>query len=228
MCGRFIIKRPWSEIHRLYQLTLDPGFNLRERYNVAPTQTVLTIRSDAEKHRTAAELRWGLIPFWAKDAKIGYSLINAMSETVADKPSFREAFRLRRCIIPADGFYEWKKLDAKTKQPYAIVPARDDEMFSFAGLWERWKDKASGDTIESCTIITTEPNAVCAPIHNRMPVILPETAWARWLGEEKAERDELLSLLKPYDAKRMRAYPVGVAVGNVKNQGPELMAPVAA
>lgn len=117
MCGRFIIKRPWSEIHRLYRLTVDPGLNLRERYNVAPTQDVLVIRADAEKHRTAAELRWGLIPFWAKDTNIGYSLINAMSETVADKPSFREAFKQRRGIIPADGFYEWKKLDAKTKQP---------------------------------------------------------------------------------------------------------------
>src|SRR5438477_11274422 len=151
---------------------------------VAPTQDILAVRFNPEtKERALDMLRWGLVPYWAKDIKIGFSLINAKAETVAEKPAFREAFTKRRCIIPADGFYEWKKLDAKTKQPYAIV-MKDRSVFGFAGLWERWKDKVSGEIVQSCAIVTTEPNEVCAPIHNRMPVILSPENYARWLGEE--------------------------------------------
>lgn len=219
----------WREIHDLYAIHDDEGIvpnDFGERYNIAPSQRVAVVRK-GDTGRQFAMLRWGLIPFWAKDAKIGYTMINAKAEGIEAKPAFREAFKARRCIIPASGFYEWKKLDEKNKQPYAIVPSRDGDWFAFAGLWERWKDKANDETVESCTIITTTPNEICAPIHNRMPVILPAETWPRWLGEEKVERNELLALLRPYDAAKMRAYPVGKAVGNVKNQGPELMAPVA-
>src|SRR5438477_11225597 len=180
MCGRFVLKAPFSELVRLYNVT--NNINLEPRYNIPPTEDVAVVRSH-DGNRTLDMLRWGLVPYWAKDIKIGFSLINAKAETVAEKPAFREAFTKRRCIIPADGFYEWKKLDPKTKQPYAIV-MKDRSVFGFAGLWERWKDKVSGEIVQSCAIVTTEPNEVCAPIHNRMPVILSPENYARWLGEE--------------------------------------------
>jgi putative SOS response-associated peptidase YedK len=202
--------------------------NWPPRYNLAPTQGALAVRFNAEtKERTLDVLRWGLIPFWAKDAEIGYSLINARAEGIDTKPSFREAFKTRRCIIPADGFYEWKKLDAKTKQPYAIVPV-GYEPFAFAGLWERWKDAASGETVLSCSIVTTEPSSITAPIHNRMPVILDRATWPVWLGEAPTERAELLALLKPCPAERMRAYTVGARVGNVRNDDRSILEEVAA
>jgi putative SOS response-associated peptidase YedK len=226
MCGRYLLKTPFAELVRLYNLT--NSVNLRARYNIAPTQGVAVVRSHPETGlRTLDELRWGLVPFWAKDLKIGYSLINAKAETVAEKPSFREAFKQRRCVIPADGFYEWKRLDAKSKQPYAIV-MKDRGPFGFAGLWERWKDKTSGETVESCTIITTEPNAVCAEIHNRMPVILEPGTYARWLGEQSASADALRALLVPFPASAMEAYPVSARVGNVKNTDAALIEPLGA
>lgn len=165
------------------------------------------------------------MPYWAKDIKIGYSLINAKCETVAEKPAFRDAFKERRCIIPADGFYEWRKLDTKTKQPYAIV-MKDRSVFGFAGLWERWKNRATGETIQSCSIITTTPNEVCAPIHDRMPVILEPASYARWLGEEPTEPPHLMMMLKPYPADAMEAYPVGPRVGSVKNTHAALFEPL--
>jgi len=224
MCGRFILKTPFSELVRLYNLT--NSVNLAPRYNVAPTQDVAVVRSSADQGRTLTMVRWGLVPWWAKDLKMGASMINAKAETIATKPAFREAFQSRRCIVPADGFYEWKKLDAKRKQPYAIMP-RESGLFSFAGLWERWRDKASGETVQSCTIITTEPNELCAPIHNRMPAILPERAWERWLGEKPASSAELQALLISYPADAMTAFPIGSRVGNVNNEGPELIEPAA-
>jgi putative SOS response-associated peptidase YedK len=226
MCGRFVLKAPFSELVKLYNIT-NIGVNLEPRYNIAPTLDIAVVRSNPETGRTLDMLRWGLVPWWAKDTKIGYSTINAKAETIATKPAFRDAFKARRCIIPADAFYEWKKLDAKRKQPYAIVP-KDGGVFSFAGLWERWKDKTSGETLRTCTIITTEPNELCAPIHNRMPAILPPEAWGPWLGEKDSPCDELLKLLRPYPAQQMRAYPIGAKVGNVKNEGAELLEPIAA
>jgi putative SOS response-associated peptidase YedK len=154
-------------------------------------------------------------------------MINAKAETVAEKPAFREAFKSRRCLIAADGFYEWKKLDTKTKQPYAIA-MQDRSMFGFAGLWERWTDKASGEVVRSCTIITTTPNEVCAPIHDRMPVIVSPEDYGKWLGEHEADPVRLLQMLKPFPAEQMECFPVGVAVGNVKNDEPALLVPVAA
>ncbi len=171
-------------------------------------------------------LWWGLVPFWAKETKIGYSLINAKAETVAEKPAFRDAFKSRRCLIAADGFYEWKKIGAKTKQPYAIT-MKDRGLFGFAGLWERWTDKASGEVVRSCSIITTTPNEVCAPIHDRMPVIVAPEDYGKWLGEESADPLRLPQMLKPYPAERMTCFPVDSRVGNVKNDDAALVEAIA-
>jgi putative SOS response-associated peptidase YedK len=227
MCGRFIISKFPDDVARWFGTT-GPLPNSRPRYNVAPTDQVAVVRFNAEtKQRTLDTLRWGLVPYWAKDVRIGATMINAKAETVAEKPAFREAFKSRRCLIPADGFYEWAKLDAKTKQPYAIV-MKDRSLFGFAGMWERWTDKASGEVVRSFTIITTTPNDVCAPIHDRMPVIIEPANYGRWLGEEPADPMRVLMMLKPFPAEQMEAYPVGAAVGNVKNDEAALLTPIAA
>src|SRR5437868_6563105 len=187
-----------------------------------PTDTLPVVRVDRDCRRSLDLFRWGLVPWWAKDIKIGARCINAMAETVATKPAFRDAFkRGQRCIVPVDGFYEWQKRPAGPKQPFAIAAA-DGRPLAMAGLWERWKEPTAGETIQTFTIVTGPPNELVAPIHNRMPVILPPEAWRRWLGEEVVDSDELLALLRPYPAELMRAYPVGLAVGNVRNNGPEL------
>jgi putative SOS response-associated peptidase YedK len=224
MCGRFVLKAPFSELVRLYNIT--NNLNLQPRYNIPPTEDVPVLRSHDGK-RTVDMLRWGLVPWWAKDFKVSFSNINAKAETVAEKPAFRDAFKERRCIIPADGFYEWRKLDTKTKQPYAIV-MKDRSVFGFAGLWERWKNRATGETTQSCSIITTTPNEVCAPIHDRMPVILLRENYARWLGEEVTEPPHLMAMLKPYPADAMEAYPVTTRVGSVKNTDAALFEPLEA
>jgi len=225
MCGRFVLKAPFSELVRLYNVT--NNLNLEPRYNMPPTENIAAVRPDpVGTGRRLDMLRWGLVPWWAKDLKVSFSNINAKAETVAEKPAFRDAFRERRCVIPADGFYEWKKIDAKTKQPYAIV-MKDRSVFGFAGLWERWKDRASGEMIQSCTIITTTPNEVCAALHDRMPVILEPKDYARWLGEEATDPPHLMAMLRPYPAEAMEAYPVSARVGNVKNTDATLFEPLA-
>lgn len=222
--GRYKLTVSFREIVRLYNLT--NSVNLPSRYNIAPTQDVLVVIDDgATKQRRGEMMRWGLVPFWAKDAKIGYSLINAKAETVAEKPAFRDAFKKRRCIIPADGFYEWQKIDAMRRQPY-LIAMKDDRPFSFAGLWEKWTDEASGEVIRSCTIITTEPNALCAPIHNRMPVILDPSSYARWLGKRPVTSNELQGMLRPYPANEMKAIKIGPRIGNVKYDEPSLVEPL--
>jgi putative SOS response-associated peptidase YedK len=222
MCGRFQASSSPAELARWFKTT-GPIPNMRQRYNAAPTQDLPIVLRDAESgERRLEALRWGLVPFWAKDAKIAYSTINAMAETVATKPAFRDAFKSRRCLVPADGFYEWQKLDANTKQPYRIVMA-DDLPMAFAGLWERWKDPASGETVRSFTIVTTAPNALCAPIHNRMPAILDAADWQTWLGEVPASSDELQALLQPFAAERMEAHRIGPEIGNVRNDNAGLI-----
>jgi putative SOS response-associated peptidase YedK len=226
MCGRFIITTAATALRDLFG-TRNALPNFRPRYNAAPTDQlpiILRDRDTGERHLNV--LRWGLIPFWARDAKIGYSTINAKAETVAEKPAFREAFNSRRCLVPADGFYEWHKVGAKAKQPYRIS-MRDGATFAFAGLWERWNDRASGELVRSFTIVTTTPNAICAPIHDRMPVILEPSSYGQWLGDEPADAVRLLMMLRPYPAERMTAYPVSARVGNVRNDDAALIEPIA-
>jgi putative SOS response-associated peptidase YedK len=224
MCGRFQASRSPAEIARWFKTT-GPLPNAQPRYNAAPTQSLLTVLRDPESGERRLEvLRWGLIPYCARDAKIAYSTINAKAETVAATPAFRDAFRRRRCLVPAHAFYEWQQRDAKTKQPYRIVMA-DGSPMAFAGLWERWKEPTSGETVRSFTILTTSANALCAPIHNRMPVILDTRDYPRWLGEAPATGDELQALLKPFPAEHMQAHEVGQRIGNVKNEDAGLIEP---
>ena len=193
------------------------------RYNIAPTQSVLAIRRQSQTlSRELVLLRWGLIPSWAKDEKIGHSLINARAETVAEKPSFRSAFKKSRCLIVADGFYEWRNVDGK-KQPY-FIHLKNDQPFAFAGLAERWK--SDGKTIESCAIVTTEPNSLMAELHNRMPAIISPTDYDCWLDPEFQSREELLAMLRPYAAEEMAAHPVSTWVNNPRHESAQCLAPL--
>ena len=227
MCGRYTNRFTWKELHERLDLIGTP-LNLRPRYNVAPSQDVAVVRA-AEEGRTLAMLRWGLIPSWAKDHAIGHKLINARSETAAEKPSFRSAFRHRRCLIPADGFYEWQRRGG-ARQPW-LFGLRDGPMI-FAGLWERWTvpedaaltgslaERSSGDTVETCTILTTAANETVAPVHGRMPVILPPDAWDAWLAGEEVP-------LGPCPADAMTAHPVSAHVNRPANDDPRCVEPIA-
>lgn len=200
------------------------GHELAPTYNGAPQSMQPVVRLDADTcEREFAIMRWGLVPFWSKDGKAGYSTINAKAETLLTSPLFREAFK-RRCLIPADWFYEWQKLNAATRQPYAIA-LKDGSLFAFAGLWERWKDTAAWKSLETFTIVTTDPNALMEPIHNRMPVILHKHNYDRWLSPGEPSRLPV-DLLRPYDAEAMSAWKVGPDVGNVRNNRPELVEPI--
>jgi putative SOS response-associated peptidase YedK len=188
------------------------------RYNIAPTQEVLVVVQDpTTPKRRARRHRWGLIPAWAKDPAIGNQLINAQAETAATKPAFRAAFRKRRCLILADGFYEWKK-EGRHKQPY-YIRLRDGRPFAFAGLWELW-DGPGGTAIDSCTILTATPNDLLRPLHHRMAVILPPGDYARWLDPGIQDPEVLQPLLRPYPAEEMTAYPVGTVVNNPAHDTP--------
>ena len=224
MCGRFVQKTPLGDIRVLFETT-NPVPNAAARYNAAPTDNLAVVRYNPQTRARALDLlRWGLVPLWAKDPSVGPKAINARRETIAANNLFRDAFEHRRCLVPADGFYEWQKEGGQTR-PYAIVPLEGD-IFAFAGLWERWRNPADGSILRSFTIVTGLPNPLCRPIHERMPVILPKAAWPLWLGEAEASPDELLALLQPYPAEKMRAYPIGKAVGNVKNDEPGLLTPL--
>ncbi len=225
MCGRVVQKTPLNEIRVLFE-TVNPVPNAAATYNGAPTDMLPVVRLDRDGRRSLDLLRWGLIPSWAKDKSIGPRCINAMAETVATKPAFRDAFPQRRCLVPVDFFYEWQKT-ARGKQPYAIGLA-DSSPMALAGLWERWKDRSDGVALYTFSIITGAANELIAPIHNRMPVILPQRVWRSWLGEDRVETDELMAMLLPYPAEAMRAHPVAARVGNVRNNDPELLEPAAA
>src|SRR5208283_2665160 len=200
------------------QICLSVGTLLR-----AKMSSLLTIRYNHEtKQRSLDALRWGLIPYWAKDPKIAYKTINARVETVDTAPSYREAFKKRRCLIPVDSFYEWKKV-VGGKIPYAIG-MKDDAPFVFAGLWEGWKDPATDEWVRNCTIITGEPNELVAQIHTRMPVILPEEVHAKWLGE--TEGGDLKSLLKPFPANQMRIWAISPRVNSPRNNDPDIVTPI--
>ena len=220
MCGRFIQCTSGDRLAERFHLSTAP--ELTPRYNVAPSQPVGAIRSAEDGRREWVALRWGLIPAWAPEPRTGYSTINARAETVADKPTYRQAFRRRRCLIPADGFYEWVKLGAR-KQPYCIAPA-DGQPVAFAGLWERWE--RDGQVLESCTILVTQANVRIASIHDRMPVILEPAVEARWLDPAVTDPAALRPLLVPCAPERLRVWPVGTAVNATRHDGPDLMAPV--
>lgn len=225
MCGRFNVRKSPQEVARWFRTSGVPP-NYPPRYNIAPTDEVLAVRYNPEDgQRHLDRLRWGLIPIWAKDRKGAATLINARSETVATTTPFRDAYVSRRCLIPADGFYEWRKIDSKLKLPYAIEP-RDNPMFAFAGLWERWRDPETKEIVRSCTILTTRANDLMAPIHERMPVILDEAAWPRWLGEVDGARSELTVMLKSYPAARMRVFAISDRVNSVRNDDESLLEPV--
>ncbi len=222
MCGRFTLRTPASQLVEIFDLLRTPDLQLR--FNIAPTQPVAVIRQ-TDEGREPSMLHWGMIPSWAKDPSIGSRMINARGETVATKPSFRSAFRRRRCLIMTDGFYEWKKTGGKTKQPYYIGRA-DDQPFAFAGLWEFWSG-ADASAIESCTIITTKPNELLSEIHDRMPVILQPDDYDRWLDPAFEDKDELQSLLVANPADEMAMRPVSTIVNNPRNERPECLDPFA-
>jgi putative SOS response-associated peptidase YedK len=219
MCGRFTLT---TDLDRLEERFSFRTTKLRyvPRYNIAPSQQVLTVLDGEGRH--AELLHWGLIPSWAKDPAIGNRMINARAETLAEKPSFRRALQKRRCLILADGFYEWKK-EGKKKAPM-FIGLKSHEPFAFAGLWETWKSP-EGEPIHSCTIITTEPNTLMTSIHNRMPVILSRDAEAVWLDRTIEDAQKLLPLLVPYAAKVMDAYAVSPLVNSPRNDTPACIEP---
>jgi putative SOS response-associated peptidase YedK len=229
MCGRYFLSRTPEEIARWFA-TRNALPNFPARYNIAPTDPVLAVRFNRKSgERSLDTLRWGLVPHWAKDLKFGARAINARAESLATTPAFRDAFAARRCLIPASGFYEWKK-EGDNRVPYAIMPT-EEPLFAFAGLWENWRDRSGGKEaswIRTCSIVTGEPNALLAPIHDRMPVILSREAWPRWLGEEDASQEELSALLAPVPPERMRIYPVSPRVNSVKNDDAGLIEPLMA
>lgn len=220
MCGRFALTANPEAIQQAFNLSIVPD-GMPPRYNIAPTQPIAVITND-EPHALNL-MRWGLIPSWAKDLSIGNKMINARGESVAEKPAFRAAFKRRRCLIPSDGFFEWRA-DGGKKTPL-FIHMQDHELFAMAGLWEVWYGP-DGEELRTCTIITTEPNEFMANIHNRMPVILRREDYATWLSDEKTPPDVLQSLIKPYPAEAMTAYEVSPAVNRPTNDTPDVIEPV--
>ncbi len=241
MCGRYTLKTPAVKLIELFRVPSMPM--LAPRYNIAPTQLVICVRAVSEQPgaNEALFMRWGLIPYWAKDMKIGNTMINARSETVADKPAFRTAFAKRRCLIPADGFFEWQKLSTGKKQPW-LIQKNDAEPFAFAGLWECWHPKDSdvatgvsakavdsfdepADPVISCTILTTSANRDMRPLHERMPVILPIESWAAWLSPQ-ASKGQLTEILKPFDDGQLVRTSVSTVVNRPVPDGSQCIEPV--
>jgi putative SOS response-associated peptidase YedK len=222
MCGRFKLEAKPGRIVEAFELSEAP--ELTPRYNIAPTQPVLAVVQDRkEPVRRARNMRWGLVPSWATDLSIGNSLINARSESILEKPAFKEAFRKRRCLIPADGFYEWKRIGI-AKQPYHFGRA-DGDVFAFAGVWDRWKSP-EGKWIESCSILTTDSNALVRDVHDRMPVIVSPEQYALWLDPAVEDSPDLKQILQPFDARRMKGYPVSKTVNSPNNESPECAAAI--
>ncbi|MCU1302697.1 MAG: hypothetical protein JWQ87_2981 [Candidatus Sulfotelmatobacter sp.] len=218
MCGRFRQSRR-SQLIEEYFAAMSDGLEWPPRYNIAPTQPVLVIRRKPKTSvRELSLAQWGLIPHWTKDPSLSSKLINARSETIREKPAFRDAFISRRCLIPADGFYEWERT-SNGKQPYCFE-MNDGEMFAFAGIWDRWTGN-DGRAIETCSILTTTANDTASKVHNRMPVILDRHNYDVWLDPEFANMGELSGLLKPWTDERMRCYPVSSRVNSPKNDDPE-------
>lgn len=224
MCGRFGLLNPWAEMFEAYTLISAP-LNLQARFNIAPTQPVFAITgANGGGGNTATHFQWGLVPSWAKDPAIGVKMINARAETVAEKPAFRAAFRRRRCLIPASGFYEWQKQTGAAKQPFWIAAA-DGGLLTFAGLWETWLSPDGGE-LQTCTIITTEANDALAPIHHRMPVILAPGDFDTWLDvRDETDTAAAGALLRSAPPEITTAQPVSTRVNNVRNDDASLIEP---
>lgn len=214
MCGRFAFYSPSEAAVALFGVST--SIEIEPRFNIAPTQYVAAIRDDKNKERELVMLRWGLVPFWAKDAKIGNRMINARAETVAEKPSYRAAYRHRRCVVLADGFYEWRR-EGDIKTPYFISLA-GGEPFALAGLWENWNDKESGDSLQTTTLITTTANDFMTPLHHRMPVILESNTAGEWLAGSNDLLDDVAAITPP-----LQAWPVDKRVNNARNEGEKLV-----
>jgi putative SOS response-associated peptidase YedK len=225
MCGRVRLSSDASEIKRVFGIPPDrPIPNFPPSWNVAPTASLPAVRYDAEAgQRSLDMLRWGLVPHWAKDTKVGFANINAKAEGIESKPAFRKAFGSRRCLVPVDNFYEWKKTPTG-KQPYAIALA-DRGIMALAGIWENWHSPA-GEWIRSFAIITTQPNELCAEIHNRMPAVLKPEMWPAWLGEQPATAEDLKAMLAPCPSDGMVSWPISARVGNVRNNDASLIEPI--
>jgi putative SOS response-associated peptidase YedK len=226
MCGRARLSSDVSEIKLVFSIPPHrPTPNFAPSWNVAPTDPLPVVRFDRRAgERSLDILRWGLVPFWAKDIKVGFANINAKAEGIEGKPAFREAFQRRRCLVPVDNFYEWKKT-AAGKQPYAVGLA-DGGLMALAGLRENWRSPA-GEWVRSFAIIITTPNELCAELHDRMPVVLKPDGWPVWLGEQPADPRQLKALLAPYPSEEMTCWPVSPRVGNVKNNDPSLIESIA-
>lgn len=218
MCGRYSLFTTQESLADRFGFDLFEEMEWIERYNIAPSQNVLAIVKSEIGNR-AGMLRWGLIPSWAKDPKIGYKMINARAETVAEKPSFKKLLKRRRCLIPADGFYEWKK-EGASKQPYRFQ-LKTKEPFAFAGLWDRWEN--DGEILHTCTIITTEANAVVSGIHDRMPVILTRDGEKIWLDRSIEDEHDVKSLLIPFPEEKMESYTISSLVNSPKNDSKEIL-----
>jgi putative SOS response-associated peptidase YedK len=225
MCGRYRLASDWSEIERRFGAKLAGRLEpLGHRYNIAPTDEVVAIRPRDGEELEARLLRWGLVPHWAKDSRSGAKMINAKAETLLERPAFRSLLASHRCLIPAEGFYEWRKGNGRRPEPFDLsVGGSDSGLFAFAGLWAARKDEQTGEWLRSCTIITTRPNELVAPLHDRMPVILPRELEAEWIAPDISV-EHAISLLEPYPAERMEARPVSPLVNSVQNDGPELLA----
>lgn len=221
MCGRFTSLLSPELLAVIYEVQAQLDV-IEPRFNIAPSQTVMIVRQQLDGKRELTHVNWGLIPSWAKDPSIGHSLINARSETVAEKPSFRSAYKHRRCIIPASGYYEWQKTGEKSKQPWYITSA-DNTPLSFAGLWEHWQSP-DGSEIETCSILTTSANELTMPLHDRMPVILSPDTFHLWLLYS-SKPEELRQLFTPFPAEYMDCFPVSTLVNNPRNNSPELIKP---
>lgn len=227
MCGRYVSTAPAGEIAHYFDAAPHRDVAIEPNWNVAPTDPVLVVLDDDGGRRVDVH-RWGLVPGWAKDPSVGSRMINARAETVAERSAFKRAFDRRRCLIPADGFYEWEKLPGqKTKQPW-FVHRCDGEPMAFAGLWEQWRGTGPDgiECLRSATILTTRANQTMEPIHDRMPVILPRSAWGRWLDRDNRDTASLAALLVPAPEDMLALRAVGAAVGNVANDGPGLIEPI--
>jgi len=224
MCGRYVLRSSTPELARLLGIERLP--ETAPRYNVAPSQPVPVCRATEDGAREVVAMRWGLVPRWTKDPKQGYRMINARAETLSERPAFRAAFARRRCLVPADGFYEWQQRGAR-KQPH-FIRMRNEAAFCFAGLWEEWDGGDAGQHLTSCTIITTEANAFLAPIHPRMPVILGAEDHGRWLDPTVTETASVRPLLIPFASDTLTAFPVSTFVNSPRNDDSRCIAPLAA